>query len=41
MFKDEMYESNGNPFIPIKEDFLEIVRNYAYKFVAATFETKE
>ena len=41
MFKDEMYESNENPFIPIKEDFLEIVRNYAYKFVAATFETKD
>ena len=41
MFKDEMYESNENPFIPIKEDFLEIVRNYAYKFAAATFETKD
>ena len=32
MFKDEMYESNDNPFVPIKEEFLEIVRNYAYKF---------
>ena len=41
MFKDEMYESNENPFIPIKEDFLEIVRNYAYKFATATFETKD
>lgn len=41
MFKDEMYESNDNPFVPIKEEFLEIVRNYAYKFAAATFETKD
>lgn len=41
MFKDEMYESNDNPFVPIKEEFLEIVRNYAYKFAEATFETKE
>lgn len=41
MFKDEMYESNDNPFVPIKKEFLEIVRNYAYKFAEATFETKE
>lgn len=41
MFKDEIYESNDNPFVPIKEEFLEIVRNYAYKFAEATFETKE
>lgn len=41
MFKDEMYESNDNPFVPIKEEFLEIVRNYAYKFAEATFETKD
>lgn len=41
MFKDEMYESNENPFVPIKEEFLEIVRNYAYKFAEATFETKD
>ena len=41
MFKDEMYESNDNPFVPIKEEFLKIVRNYAYKFAAATFETKD
>lgn len=41
MFKDEMYESNDNPFVPIKEEFLKIVRNYAYKFAAVTFETKD
>lgn len=41
MFKDEMYESNDNPFVPIKEEFLKIVRNYAYEFAAVTFETKD
>lgn len=41
MFKDEMYESNENPLVSIKEEFLEIVRNYAYKFADATFETKD
>lgn len=41
MFKEEMYKSNDNPTIPIKKDFLSIVKNYASKFAEATFETKD
>ncbi len=41
MFKEEMYKSDNNPEIPIKKEFLSIVRNYAYKFAEATFQTKD
>lgn len=41
MFKEEMYKSNDNPTVPIKNDFLSIVKNYASKFAEATFETKD
>ena len=40
-FKEELYESKKNPVIPIKEDFLNIVRDYAFKFAEAIFETKD
>ena len=41
MFKQEMYKSSDNPVIPIKEDFLNIVREYATVFAQETFHTKE
>lgn len=41
MFKQEMYKSDNNPEIPAKKEFLNIVRNYAYKFAIATFQTKD
>ena len=41
MFKEEMYKSDNNHEIPIKKEFLSIVRDYAYKFTEATFQTKD
>ena len=41
MEKQEMYKSDDNPIIPIKEDFLNIVREYATIFAQETFHTKE
>ena len=41
MFKEEMFKSGNNPEIPIKKEFLSIVRDYAYKFAEATFQTKD
>ena len=41
MFKEEMYKSDNNPEIPEKKEFLNIVRDYAYKFAEATFQTKD
>lgn len=41
MFKEEVYKSDHKPIIPIKEEFLHIVKEYAYKFAEATFETKD
>ena len=41
MFKEEMYKSDNNLEIPIKKEFLSIVRDYAYKFAEATFQTKD
>lgn len=41
MFKEEMYKSDNNPEIPIKKEFLSIVRDYAYKFAEAAFQTKD
>ena len=41
LFKEEMYKSNQIPIIPIKEEFLNIVKEYAYKFTEATFQTKD
>ena len=41
MFKEEMYKSNDIPEIPAKKEFLGIVRDYAYKFAEATFQTKD
>jgi len=41
MFKEEMYKSDLNPEIPVKKEFLGIVRDYAYKFAEATFQTKD
>ena len=41
MFKQEMYKSDDNPIIPIKEDFLNIVREYATIFAQETFHTKD
>ena len=41
MFKEEMYKSDNNPEIPIKKEFLSIVKDYAYKFAEATFQTKD
>lgn len=40
MFKEEMYKSTIKPIVPIKNDFLEIVKEYATKFAEATFKTK-
>ena len=41
MFKEEMYKADINPEVPIKNMFLNIVRDYAYKFAEATLETKD
>ena len=41
MFKEEMYKSDNNPEIPIKKEFLSIVRDYAYKFAETTFQSKD
>ena len=41
MFKEEMYKSDNNSEIPIKKEFLSIVRDYAYKFAEATLQTKD
>lgn len=41
MFKQEIYKSEHNPIIPIKKEFLNIVRDYAYKFAEATLQTKD
>lgn len=41
MFKEEIYKSTDNPIIPIKKEFLNIVRDYATKFAEATFQTKD
>ena len=41
MFKEEMYKSDINPNVPIKNLFLNLVKEYASKFAEATFETKD
>lgn len=41
MFKEEMHKSSIKPIIPIKEEFLEIVKEYATKFAEKTFQTKD
>lgn len=41
MFKQEMYHDEEDVVIPIKEDFLRIVKDYATKLAEATFETKD
>lgn len=41
MFKEEIYKSDSNPIIPVKEVFLNLVKEYASKFAEATFETKD
>lgn len=41
MFKEEIYKSELDPTIPIKKEFLNIVRDYASKFAEATFQTKD
>lgn len=41
MFKSEMYKSLDNPVVPIKEEFLGIVKNYAVKLARATFQTND
>lgn len=41
MFKEEMYKSEIKPIIPIKEEFLNIVKEYASTFAEATFATKD
>lgn len=41
MFKQEMYHDDESVVIPIKEDFLRIVKGYATKLAEATFETKD
>lgn len=39
MFKQEMYKSDEDVIVPIKEEFLEIVKDYATKLAEATFNT--
>lgn len=39
--KEEIYKSDSNPIIPVKEVFLNLVKEYASKFAEATFETKD
>lgn len=41
MFKEEMYNSQDNPTISIKKEFLNIVKDYASKFAEATFQTQD
>lgn len=41
MFKSEMYKSLDNPVVPIKEEFLGIVKNYAVRLARATFQTND
>lgn len=41
MFKEEIYKSDSNPIMPVKEVFLNLVKEYASKFAEATFETKD
>ena len=41
MFKEETYKSDENPAIPIKKEFLTLVKDYASKFAEATFQTKD
>ncbi len=40
MFKEEMYLSSDNPIIPIKYEFLNIVKDYAKVFAKAIYHTK-
>ena len=41
MFKEEMYKSDNSYTIPVKKEFLKIVREYAIKFAEVTFQTKD
>lgn len=41
LFKEEVYKSERNPAIPVKEVFLNLVKDYASKFAETTFETKD
>ena len=41
MFKEEMYEDNINVSIKASKEFLNIVREYAFKLAEATFNTKD
>ena len=41
MFKEEMYKSDINPEVPIKKEFISIVRDYAYKFTEASFHVTD
>ena len=41
LFKEEVYKSESNPAIPVKEVFLNLVKDYASKFAETTFETKD
>lgn len=41
MFKQEMYKSDEEAITPIKEEFLNIVKDYATKLAEATFNTKD
>lgn len=41
MFKQEMHKSEQSPIIPIKQEFLEIVKNYATVFAEAIYQTKD
>lgn len=38
---DQIYKSNDNPVIPIKNDFLSIVKNYAYVFAKEMVQKKD
>lgn len=41
LFKEKMYKLENNPIVPVKSEFLNIVRDCASKFAEATFETKK
>ncbi len=41
MFKEEVYKSDINKEIPLRKEFLSIVREYANIFTEATFQTKD
>ena len=41
MFKEDMYKTDNDIAIPVKNTFLNIVKEYAIKFAEATFETKD